>query len=313
MAFSTQVRREAARVPAEKKCCARAELAAAVLCSGGLSFKGMGRYGLAIYADSSQTAQRYIQLLRRFYHCQAALGAVETTRLGGRVRYGVLPPEGDIPGLLKALRLLDPAQPFGLRSTPARDVVQEPCCRQAFLRGAYLTGGSTGNPQRAYHMELAVSEPQLAQFLCQLLEELGVPAKVATRKTQQVVYIKDGDHMAQMLTLLGAHRALLEFENLRIYKDIRNEANRQANCDSANVDKVVAAAQRQISMIQVIERKMGLDQLPPSLEEIARLRLAYPDASLSDLGGMVTPALGKSGVSARMRRLEEIAQSLVSQ
>lgn len=313
MAFSTQVRREIARVPVEKKCCARAELNAAVLCSGGLSFKGLGRYALAVYADSSETAQRYIELLRRFYHCQCALGRVETARLGGKVRYAVLPPEGEIPALLKALRLIDHGQPFGLRAVPEGEMLRQPCCRQAFLRGAYLAGGSTGNPEKAYHMELAVADAPLAQFLVRLMEGLDVPAKVAVRKTQQVVYLKDGDHMARMLTLLGAHKALLEFENLRIYKDIRNEVNRQANCDNANVDKALAAAEKQISMIGVIGRKLGLENLPQPLEEIARLRLRYPDASLTELGGMATPPLGKSGVNARMRKLEALAETLVNQ
>lgn len=313
MAFSSDVRQEIARVPVTKRCCARAELCAAVLCSGGLSFRGMDRYGLVIHGVSEEIAGRYIGILRRFFRCQAALGTVETTRLGGVTRYQVIPPEEEVPRLLRELKLLDNSRLFGLRVTPSREVLKEPCCRQAFLRGAYLAGGSTGNPQKAYHLEIAVPESELARCLVQLMKGQGVPARYTRRKTQQVVYLKDGEHMALMLAILGAHKSLLEFENLRILKEIRNDVNRQANCDSANVDKSLAAAERQISMIRVIQKKMGLDKLPEPLAEMAELRLRHPDLSLGDLGGMATPILSKSGASARMRKLEAIAEELVNE
>lgn len=312
MAFSSDVRQEIARVAVTKRCCARAEVCAAVLCSGGLSFRGMGRYGLVIHGVNDEIAGRYIEVLRRFFRCQAALGTIETPRLGGVTRYQVMPPEGEVPRLLRELKLLDNTRLFGLRATPAREVLKDPCCRQSFLRGAYLAGGSTGNPKKAYHMELAVPEPELARCLVQLMKGLGVPARHTRRKTQQVVYLKDGEHMARMLAILGAHRSLLEFENLRILKNIRNEANRQVNCDNANVDKSLAASERQISMIRVIQKKMGLEKLPEPLAEMAELRLRHPDLSLGELGGMANPILSKSGASARMRKLEAIAEELVN-
>ena len=313
MSFSTDVRREIARVACDKKCCILAELNGAILAGNGLTFKGMGRYGLSIETDEQETAQRYIAMFKRAFSVECTLSAVQVSRLGGRTHYVVMPPESEIAVLLSSLCLLDAAQPFGMRSSPDPALIEKDCCRRAFLRGVFLVGGSTGNPEKAYHFEMAAHDVQLAECIFKLLRTYELPVKQTVRKTQHIVYIKDGESMCDALTLLGAHRAKLIMEDLRIFKDLRNEANRQANCDNANLDKVVAAAERQMSIIQTIEKKLGLTELPAPLRDIAELRIKYPDATLTELGGMATPAIGKSGVNARMRKLEALAEELVNQ
>lgn len=312
MAFSTQVRLELAKVPCEKKCCAVAELSGAALVCGGLSFKGLGRYGLEVTLGGVDAAQRACSLFRRFLRCECALTEVRTARLGGLYRYAVTPPDHQLPQILKELRLLDKNQPFGLRAVPAPEILKNDCCRRAFLRGAFLAGGSTGDPQKAYHLEIAVPDLAMAECVSGIMEGFDLPGRVAGHRSRTVVYLKDAEHMASLLTLMGAHRALLELENVRIYKEIRNGANRQANCDTANVEKTVAAAQKQLSILAVIDEKMGLENLPAPLRDIADLRRRYPEATLTELGGMATPPVGKSGVNARMRKLEALAEELVN-
>ncbi len=312
MSFSADIRQELSRVSADKKCCAIAEINGAVLGSGGLTFKGFGRYALTVGVGGSDAAQRYLKLFKRFLHADCQMAALKSARLGGQTRYAVSPPAAELPRVLNELRLLDEGQPFGMRSVPASEVVLRDCCKRSFLRGLFLAGGSTGDPQKAYHFEIAVGDEALCAFAEEMLGALDLPARRVQRKTQYVVYMKDGGHMAEALTLIGAHKALLALENVRIVKEIRNEANRQANCDTANVDKALAAAEQQISVIEVIEKKMSVEALPGPLREVAEMRLKYPDASLAEIGGMLTPAIGKSGVKARMRKLEALAEELVN-
>ncbi|MGJ4849588.1 DNA-binding protein WhiA [Bacillota bacterium Meth-B3] len=312
MSFSVEARKEAARVPCEKRCCALAELSGAALGSGALTFKGPGRYALSLSVGGAFAAERYLRLFKRFLHCDCLMAAVKSSRLGGQVRYEVSPPENELPRVLKALKLLDKDQPFGMRSVPAPELIQGECCKQAFLRGLFLAGGSTGDPRRSYHFEIAVGDEALAACAEAVLLSFGLPARRVQRKAQWVVYLKDGEHMATALALIGAHQAMLQLENVRIVKDLRNEANRQANCDSANVDKALAAAEQQLSVIEVIDRQLGVEALPEPLRDVAELRVRFPDASLAELGGMLTPALGKSGVKARMRKLEALAEELVN-
>ena len=181
------------------------------------------------------------------------------------------------------------------------------------MRGAFLAGGSLNNPEKAYHLEIAVGDEQLAGCIVKIMDGFGLNARLTQRKSQYLAYLKGSEPIADLLRLMGASGALLQLENVRIVKGVRNEVNRQVNCDQSNLDKTISAAQRQISMIRAIERKAGLDAIPPHLREIAELRLRYPDASLTELGGMATPSIGKSGVNARMRKLEALAEELVNQ
>ena len=312
MSFSSDVREELAHSSIEKHCCARAELAGMALSCGALSFRGAGRYQLTIGSETASVTRRYFLLAKEFLGVTGELRAVKTDRLGGKARYLLSFTDEDTQTLISELKLSDKHAPLGIRSTPHRDLIRRNCCRVAALLGAYLAGGSINNPEHAYHMEIAVSDEEMALAVIKLMEGFELPARLSERKRQHVAYLKDAEHIVTLLTLLGAHKAVLSLENVRILKGVRNEVNRQVNCDSNNLEKTVEAAARQISMIEWIDKKLGLDHLSPPLEAMARLRLQYPDASLSELGGMLEPALGKSGANARMRKLEALAEELAN-
>ncbi len=187
------------------------------------------------------------------------------------------------------------------------------CCRKAYLKGAFLASGSVSDPNKAYHFEIVVSSREYADWLSAFIKKLGVETKVSKRKENYLVYVKDGSGISDLLNIMEAHVAMMDFENVRIVKEVRNSVNRQVNCDIANNGKVIAAAKRQIEDIQYISEKLGLDSLKPELAELARIRLENPETSLNDLGKLLTQPIGKSGVNHRLAKLCEIAEGLRKQ
>lgn len=188
-----------------------------------------------------------------------------------------------------------------------------PCCRRAFIRGAFLTSGSMSNPGKSYHFEIVCRKQQGAGELCAAAQTFGISPKIIQRKQKYIVYLKDSDSIVDMLNVMEATNALMKLENVRIIKDMKNSANRQYNCDSANINKMVRTAHRQTEDIRLIARKMGLDNLNPQLKEMALVRLEHPEEPLAELGQYLDPPVGKSGVHHRLKKLGEIAASLREQ
>lgn len=312
MSFSRSVRKELAKVPVDKRCCAAAELAGAALASGGMSFRGAGKYGLCVSVDSVDSATRFQSMIRRFFGVDCFMTQMETSRLGGVTRFQVQVPDESSTALARELSLIDESMPFGMRTSPMPEIFPDEHCKKAFLRGAYIVAGAAGDPEKGYHLEIDVLDRDMAESLVGAFSSFGISSRVFERKQRNVVYIKDGEQMSQALAVLGAYKAMMEFENTRIIRDCRNEANRLVNCDSANVDKAIAAAERQISMIEAITRAGGMDELPEPLRELASARVRFPYASMSELGAALNPPLGKSGVNARMRKLQAIAEDIVN-
>lgn len=184
---------------------------------------------------------------------------------------------------------------------------QKSCCVRAYLRGAFLAVGSMSDPEKSYHLEYVCQREADAVTISELLKKFDVDAKIFTRKNSYVTYIKDGTLIAQTLSIMEAHVALMEFENMRILKEMRNSVNRQVNCDTANIKKTISAAQKQIDEIRLLMSSKEYKELPDSLKEIASLRIEYPEASLTELGQMCDPPVGKSGVNHRLRKLGELA------
>jgi hypothetical protein len=166
------------------------------------------------------------------------------------------------------------------------------------------------NPDKSYHFEIVCKDSQMANDLKLIIATFEIHAKIVERKSRYIVYLKDSTEIVDILNVMEAHQSLMELENIRIIKDMRNCANRQYNCDSANINKMVQAAARQLEDIHYIQQHLGLDQLPPTLREMAQVRLEYPDVSLQELGSYLDPPVGKSGVNHRLRKLGEIAQGL---
>ncbi len=173
-----------------------------------------------------------------------------------------------------------------------------------------LGAGSISDPDKGYHLELSCNSESLANDFKRLINSFGLRAKVFARKNSHVVYIKESEQISDFLALIEAHNHVLEFENVRIIKELRNKTNRIVNCENANLDKIINSSARQIDDIMLIDSRKGLDSLPDRLKEVARLRLAYPEAALSELGEMLSPPLKKSGINHRFRKIREIADAL---
>ena len=187
-------------------------------------------------------------------------------------------------------------------------VTERTCCRRAYLRGAYLCGGSTTDPGKSYHLEIVCKNKKSADKIIELFETFDVDAKLVERGRYYIVYIKDSNKIVLALNVFEAPVALMEYENTIIMKEMRNSINRQNNCDVANLNKTVSAAQSVISDIKQLMGTAEYENLPDNIKEVAMLRVEYPDASLKELGDMLTPPLGKSGVNHRLRKLSEMAR-----
>ncbi len=190
--------------------------------------------------------------------------------------------------------------------------IDRPCCKRAYLRGAFLCVGSVSDPEKSNHLEFVCTKEDEARILTEYMAEFEIVAKTIRRKNHFVVYLKDGEEIVDLLNVMGAHVSLMEFENQRILKEISNSVNRRVNCETANIAKTVNAAAKQVEDIILIRDTSGFGGLPQGLREIAQARIDYPDASLKELGSYLDPPVGKSGVNHRLRKLSEIADKLRS-
>ena len=183
-------------------------------------------------------------------------------------------------------------------------MLEEPCCKAAFLRGAFLAGGSATDPEKRCHLELVTDHRSVSGEAFSLLSELGFTGqRDAVRAGRYVLYFKQSDAIGDFFTVIGAPGAAMGVMSAKIEKDMRNSVNRRVNCDSANADKIVSAAQAQLERIRALDRETGIENLPEELRDLALLRVANPEASLADLAALSDPPLSKSGVSHRMRKL----------
>ena len=183
---------------------------------------------------------------------------------------------------------------------------------KGLIRDAFLRSGSISDPEKFYHLEIVFVTLEEAEAIKKLLENFDLDAKIVERKGHYVVYLKEGAQIADMLRIMEAPLALMEFENIRIVKEMRNSINRQVNCEAANLGKTISAAVKQVEDIKFICSNVGLENLPESLAETARKRLEYPEATLKELGELMDPPLGKSGVNHRLKKLSELAADLKS-
>ncbi|MDF2609629.1 MAG: hypothetical protein K0R92_1103 [Lachnospiraceae bacterium] len=192
-------------------------------------------------------------------------------------------------------------------------MLQNVCCKRAFIRGAFLATGSISDPKKTYHFEIVAPDEPKAIQLQEIINSFEIDAKIVTRKKYYVVYIKEGSQIVDLLNVMEAHVALMNLENVRILKEMRNSINRQVNCEAANINKTVMAASKQIEDILYIKEQTGLSELSEGMEVIANLRIEYPEASLKELGALLDPPIGKSGVNHRLRKLSIIADNLRKQ
>ncbi|MDF2683996.1 MAG: hypothetical protein K0R47_5186 [Brevibacillus sp.] len=289
-------------------CCSKAELSALIRMNGSLQF-GAGRLVLDVTTENAAIARRIYTLIKRLFQIHAELLVRKKMRLKKNNVYIVRIPN-KANEILQDLGIMD--QSLSFLSGVAPDIVKKSCCRGAYLRGAFLAGGSVNHPEASsYHLEIFTSYQDFCEALTKIANRYKLNAKCIERKKGYVLYIKEGEKITEFLSLIGAHQALLYFEDVRIVKDMRNSVNRLHNCEIANINKTVNAATQQLENIQLIDQEMGLENLPKRLREVAELRVAHPDINLKELGEMLpSGVVSKSGVNHRLRKINEIADKL---
>ena len=291
MSFALQVKKELCENGLGKPCCMRAELAAFLLFGARLQEGSM-----KVVTEHAVVAQRLFMLLQKVFGIHARVDVHHHT-----ITTYHLSVHRDLNRILSELGM---EQPFRINY----HLLREECCMKAFLRGAFFSCGSITDPEKNYHMEFVTFRRRLSQDFVSLLSEFGIEARVSVRKSNYVIYVKSGEVIGELLILMGAAGALMEFENIRILKEVNNASNRAVNCDLANVERQVKAAQKQL---QAIEKLMTVHKmLPPELQEFCQVRLQNPNASLEELGKLMNPPLSKSGVNHRMRKILKLAEEI---
>jgi DNA-binding protein WhiA len=309
MSFSAMVKGQLCRIKNENNCCMVAELAGIFGTSGIPDKSG----GVRILTENAALARRIFCGIRDVFNAYPEISIRKNSRLKKHVNYivAVTPQTGRVMIHGRLGIEVESMRDGALRLTYGEKMektISENCCKRSFLRGAFLAGGSVSDPEKTYHLEIAVRHEDYARLVDSVINSYGLRSKVIQRKGNFVAYLKEGENIVDFLNIIGAHSALLKLENIRILKQMRNSVNRLVNCETANLDKTVNASVRQLSNIKFIQESIGLEKLPKSLQEIARLRMEHTEASLTELGAMLDPPLGKSGVNHRLRKLEKIAE-----
>lgn len=276
MSFSSDVKTELARQYSKSMHCQIAELAAMIMQEGRIS---MNPVGLSFETENSLVMQKYAILMKGAY-------AIDITKpLNSQ----------------DCMKIIESIQGLYLDKI---------CCKRAFIRGAFMASGSMSDPNKAYHFEIVCRTPEQASRLQELMRDFETDPKIIERKNHYVVYLKDGSQIVDMLNVMEAYVSLMNLENVRILKEMRNSVNRKVNCETANISKTVNAAVKQIADIELIREAEGLDHLPIPLREMAQVRLEHPEAPLKDLGKYMNPPVGKSGINHRLRKLGAIADTI---
>lgn len=312
MSFSSEVKEELSRQLSPARHCRIAELAALLNVCGGVEISEADSCKVVLHTENVSVARKYFTLLKKTFNIEAVIRVRKNACLKkSNVYLAEVTSHSDTVRILQAVKLMTGDQRL-VDNQGVVDplVIQSGCCRRAFLRGMFLAAGSISDPEKSYHLEIVCSGQERALQVQQILQDLEVDARIVTRKKNQVVYMKEGSQIADFLRLTEAGISLMKLENIRILKEISNNVNRQVNCETANINKTVSAAVKQIEDIRYIATHMGFSQLSEGLEEMAVLRLEYPDATLKELGQMLHPPVGKSGVNHRLRKLSRIAGEL---
>ena len=290
MSFSSEIKQELSYQLPPARHCRLAEISAILSFCSHVEAGADGPESVRMHTENLAVARKYFTLLKKTFNIDMSVSVRQNRNSSGSRSFEVTS--------------------YADMSAVRRVLIQNPCCRRAFIRGAFLASGSVSDPEKSYHFEIVCPERAMAEQLSGMLESFGVEAKITLRKHSYILYVKEGSQIADILNVMEAHVGLMKFENIRILKEMRNSVNRQVNCETANLNKTVSAAVKQIEDIQYIQKTIGFGKLPENLAETARLRLEQPGLSLKELGQLLTPPVGKSGVNHRLRKLSSIAEEL---
>lgn len=306
MSFASDMKNELTRVDVDA-CCQKSELSALIKMNGALSFFN-DEWVISVQTENAAIARRIFTLIKNLYGVDIELLVRRKMKLKKNNVY-ISRVKKDTHKMLTDLNIIKGSM---ITDDINEDITKNDCCIRSYLRGAFLAGGSVNNPETsAYHLEIASLYEDHAKVLTELMNGYELNAKYIERKRGYITYLKGAEKIAEFLSLIGGYQALLKFEDVRIVRDMRNSVNRLVNCETANLNKTVSAAMRQVENIQLIDEEIGIGELPERLQEIARLRVEHQDVSLKELGEMLsTGAISKSGVNHRLRKLDTIAEKI---
>lgn len=307
VSFASETKKELTNLEM-KECCEKAELSALLRMNGSLSFSNR-RLSIDIQTENAAIARRIYTLLKKGYDVTVELLVRKKMRLKKNNVYIVRLVEKSRE-ILADLRIV--RDDFSLIRNISPELIEKKCCKRSYLRGAFLAGGSVNNPETSsYHLEIFSLYKEHNDAICELMNGFDLNSKTLERRKGYITYLKEAEKITEFLNIIGAHNALLRFEDIRIVRDMRNSVNRLVNCETANLNKTIGAALRQIENIRYIDETVGLDILPDKLREIAQLRRDYQDVTLKELGEMVSGGkISKSGINHRLRKIDDIAEKL---
>lgn len=313
MSFSTETKNELARIMPENLRYREAELSGIAKLSGTIQIAGYKKINLKISTELNSIARKVFKILKSDYKINTNI-VVNKNQMLKRNNSYILTVTSDMgsENLMRSLGLLQQDEGFFTSNKIPSWVLEDEECKKAFIRGAFLGGGSISDPEKNYHLEFVVSNEDFAENLMELINSLGFNSKIVGRKNSYVVYLKESEQISDLLSHIGGFQALLSLQNTKILKQMRNNVNRIVNCETANLSKTVNAAVRQVENIKLIEKKMGISKLPKSLQQIALLRVENEDLTLKELGELLNPPISKSGVNHRLKKIEDIANELRS-
>lgn len=307
MSYSTDVKNELARIIPERECCRKAELAALLALSACVnSDNGLD---VRMVTENAATARKIFKTFKEVYQIKS-LVKVENRRHFNKTRVYIV--DTRVEGRPEVFKEMGLSHDKGLLLRQVQwPLLGRACCRRAYLRGLFLASGFINRPGADYHLEIITGDSRMAEDMEKLFARANISARIAERKSNLMIYVKDSEKIVDFLRLVGANKALLDFENIRVIKSVRNNVNRQVNCETANLVKTVDASLRQVESIKKLIKNGGFEHIPNSLKDLAILRIDCPDCTLKELGTMMNPPLSKSGVAYRMRKLEDLVDDLV--
>lgn len=311
MSFSTETKNELSRVMSESLCCKKAELSGIAKLAGSIQIAGYKKINLKISTELNSVARKVFKILKSDFNINTNI-VVNKNQMLKRNNSYILTVKSDMgsEGLMDTLGLLDKDEDFLPCYKVPSWVYEDEECKKAFIRGAFLGGGSISDPEKNYHLEFVTSNEEFAESLMDLINSLGLNSKIVSRKNSYVVYLKESEQISDLLSLIGGFQALLSLQNTKIFKQMRNDVNRIVNCETANLSKTVNAAVKQVENIKLIQQKIGINKLPENLQKIALLRVENEDLTLKELGELLNPPISKSGVNHRLKKIEDIANEL---
>ena len=311
MSFSTETKNELTRIVSQNESNNIAELAGIIRLSGSMQIAGYKKLNLKVTTELNAIARKVFKLLKQHFGINTTISVNKNQMLKRNSSYVLMiTSEIGAENLLKTLGILEKKEGFYPLNKVPYDLLVDSEDVKAYIRGAFLGGGSISDPGKTYHIEFVANNEEYAEELRDLINGLGFNSKVVARKNNYVVYLKESEQISDLLSIIGAHSALLSLQNTKVVKAMRNSVNRIVNCETANLSKTVNAAVRQMENINYIEEHMGIRNLPENLQQVALARIEYEDMTLKELGEMINPPISKSGVNHRLRKIEEIAESL---